>query len=305
MKVPLAVAGIPFVHRAAAPVSAPSQISATWTGSRIVDAPIAVSHHLGSADPGQLQLLFKSPLPNGDYYRDSAGDVAVRFPQSVSGRMRAHLLLTSRRGYEYEIRYEQSQDVERLQREWHRSLLTMALPFRARGLIAHATGFLLPSGAGVLCPGMSGVGKSTLAKLLLNAGEDIAVLSDDRVAVTDETGRLWIWGTPWHSSARAAAPLDAPLGAIVLIEHGRGAALRAVSARYASKRVLRAVGIPFWDRAACEFALAFVERLLDEVPVFAFDYAPSSDAAKALLATLAKVLPAHDGGPNGALCAFR
>lgn len=274
-----AVAGIPFVHVVDAPLEAPPWIVPEWPGSGLESEPIRVIHRLGSATDLTLRLVAECPAPQGDYYLDRVGNVAVRLAPGALSGMRAQLLRTRIPGYEFELVSEQGADIPRLTREWHRTLLMLALPQRRSGLVFHAAGLVLGGTVGVLCPGVSGAGKSTLARLM----EPYAtVLSDDRVALTTSTRELRVWGTPWHSSANAWSPDVAPCRAIVFVKHGEGATIAPIRPGDAARRLFRTAASPFWDPGGTEFALSAIDRLVTTVPAFEYCYSPSQSAAETL-----------------------
>lgn len=296
---PLAIAGIPFVHEGSPGLELPVRVTAKWPGTEVREEPIRVYHSLGETQPRDLRRLLDSPIPLGDYYLDDRRDVAVRTQAEDLPGYRPQLLRTKRRGFEYALRYEHPSDTLRLQWGWHRTIFMLALPLRSRGLMVHSTGFLLPSGVGIVAPGISGAGKSTLARLLLeHARAGVTVVGDDRIAVTAERPRLRMWGTPWHSSAGAAVAADADLGALVFVGRGSGAHLAPLAPGIALRRLLRTVGLPFWDPAATAFALEMIDRMVTEIPCFEFTYTPSLHAGEMLIESLLSTVPAGgEGGP--------
>ena len=290
----LAVAGIPFVHEGDEEVPKPRFITPEWPGTKVTDAPIRVHHALGSTDPAGLIPLLVGQPPHGVYYLDDASNLAIRSRGMERDGDPAQLLRTRRAGFDYSMEYERSDDALRLQWGWHRTIFMFALPSRRKGLLVHATGFILPTGVAVISPGVSGTGKSTLAETLI-ADDPVRVtlLGDDRIAVTSEKTRLRAWGTPWHSSAGAAAAEDAPLGAVVFIRHGSGAELAPIAPKLALARILRTVAIPFWDHAATEFALDVVEHMVTKIPSFEFTYTPAQRAGVTLTDGLLDALRAE------------
>jgi hypothetical protein len=160
----------------------------------------------------------------------------------------------------------------------------LCLPLRGRGLVAHATGFLMPDGSAVLCPAVSGGGKSTLARMLSGRTDlGMTLMSDDRIAITEEATGIQLWGTPWHSSAGAATATDGPLRMIVFPRRGAEARLSPIPASLAVRRILRTIGLPFWDPVATDYALGLIDRIVTSVPCFEFAYTPSEGAGAALV----------------------
>ena len=280
-----AVAGIPIVHHAPDGVAVRREIVAGWPGSRVTDEPIRIHHEVGDTSAEGLDPIVDAPPPLGTYYRDAAGHLAVR--SRGRGGYLPQLLRTSRPGYDYSLRYESVDDAARMQWGWQRTIFMFALTARGRGVAAHACGFLLPDGRGVLAPGISGSGKSTLARSLSqDAPGDVTVLGDDRIAVTEEPDGFRVWGTPWHSTARLASPLDGPLAAIVLVRHGRESAVRPVAPREVARALLRTLAFPFWDEALMAAVMQQADRIATSVPGYEFAYAPEPGAVRALLSAL-------------------
>jgi hypothetical protein len=289
----LAVAGIPFLHEGSSELALPVQITPSWPGTRVLDEPIRVHHSIGETEPRGLRRLLDAPIPLGDYYLDDGLDVAIRTQLADLPGYRPQLLRTRRRGFEYAIRYEDPSDSLKLQWGWHRTIFMLALPLRRRGLMVHSTGFLLPDGTGVVAPGVSGAGKSTLAAMLhRHLVGQVAVIGDDRIAVTANEPRLRMWGTPWHSSAETVLARDAVIGALVFVGRGTGAGLTRMAPGAALRRLLRTVGLPFWDPGATEFALRVIERMVTEIPAFEFTYTPSAGAGQTLVDALMSTLAA-------------
>lgn len=281
---PLAVAGIPFVHKAEPGIATPDRLTPAWAGCRVTSPPVVVHHVIGDTSPSGLEPLIEAPIALGDYFLDGAGQIAVRSRPAQTPGFRQQLLLTRRAGYEYEIRYSEPADSPLLQWGWHRTMLMLCLPLRGEGLVAHATGFLMADGSAVLCPAISGGGKSTLARMLGGRPElGTTLMSDDRIAITEEPTGLHLWGTPWHSSAGAANAVDGALRTLVFACRGSGARLSPISPSAAVRRILRTVGLPFWDPVATDYALGLIDRLVNSVPAFEFSYSPSDEACSALM----------------------
>ena len=281
---PLAVAGIPFVHEAEPGIEVPARLTAGWEGCRVTSAPVIVRHSVGDTSPGGLAPLVEAPIALGDYFLDSHGQIAVRSRPAQTPGFRKQLLLTHRPGFEYEIRYADAGDSPLLQWGWHRTMLMLCLPLRGGGLVAHATGFVMRDGSAVLCPAVSGGGKSTLARLLLSRPDlGTRLMSDDRIAITEDTAGAHAWGTPWHSSAGAANAVDGPIRGIVFPRRGPGARLAAIAPSAAVREILRTVGLPFWDPVATEYSLGLIDRLITSVPCFEFAYTPSDEACTTLV----------------------
>ena len=76
-------------------------------------------------------------------------------------------------------------------------LLINYLALHKKGFIVHSVGIKDPDGRGLLFPGESGAGKSTMARLWDKHSRG-SVLNDDRVIVRKDKKGFFICGTPWH-----------------------------------------------------------------------------------------------------------
>lgn len=172
------------------------------------------------------------------------------------------------------------------------SLLVFCL--RAHGgLVLHGTAAVL-QGEGILCAGVSGAGKSTIARLLHAAGA--GVLTDERPIV-----RQWpppagapppdaafrVYGSPWPSSAGFAGNAWAPLRRIYFLEHGAADGLTPLTPREAFNRLIHVTTIPWQDAALFDPCLATVEALLRAVPCAVLAFRPTKDVVDLIRRDLA------------------
>lgn len=179
------------------------------------------------------------------------------------------------------------------------SLLVFCL--RARGgLVLHGSAAML-DGQGILCVGVSGVGKSTMARLLHAAGA--TVLTDERPAIrqwppptgTPETAEgarahavdFRVHGTPWPSSAGFASNTCAPLRRIYFLEHGTADRLTALTPREAFHRLVHVTTIPWQDAALFDPCLKTLETLLQSVPCATLAFRPTPEAVDLIRKDLA------------------
>lgn len=265
--------------------------------SEPAEPPIEIHYTIGDTSAEGLRTLVASPEDEtGSYLLDSRGELAVR-ASAVPGAP-PQLLLTRERGHAYELRYARAGDLTALQWKWPRNVFGYALASRERGLVAHACGLRLANGAGVLVPGCSGEGKSTLGRTLTSAPElGVVALSDDRVAVTDDAGGPRLWGTPWYSSSHLASPASAPLALIAFPARGGATPrLRALAPRDAARRLMRTLGFPVWSAALMGYALDLTTRLVAAAPAVEVSYTPGPDAAWALHLHLSRVVNGERDG---------
>jgi hypothetical protein len=136
---------------------------------------------------------------------------------------------------------------------------------RGRGVELHSCGLIDREGNGHLFVGQSGAGKTTTSRLW---GEDAAlIVSDDRVVVREQDGRMHIHGTPWHGEAALSSPQSAPLAGIYLLTQAGANELIELEPAAAVARLFTCSFPPFYDPDALAFTLSFLERIVDAVPV--------------------------------------
>jgi hypothetical protein len=154
-------------------------------------------------------------------------------------------------------------------------------------LVVHALGLTLPGLGGVLLPGSTGHGKSTLGSLHPAA----EVLSDERVALTSSDGTPSIHGTPLRATGRRVQALGAPLRALVFLgAHGEGFGLRALGRAEAFRRLAFHGLPPFWDRDGLERTVDVALETAKAVPAFEFTFVPNDSAPAQLQDALCQIL---------------
>jgi hypothetical protein len=178
------------------------------------------------------------------------------------------------------------------ERAWGASLGLTLLVFRLRangGLVLHGTAAEV-DGRGIICTGVSGVGKSTIARLLDAAGA--TVLTDERSVVrqwpTPVSGAavpsagFRVHGSPWPSSANLACNASAPLRRIYFLEHGETERITPLSPRAAFARLIHVATIPWHDPLLFDPCLRTVETLLQSVPCAVLTFRPTAAAVNAI-----------------------
>lgn len=154
------------------------------------------------------------------------------------------------------------------------------------GLMLHACG-LTRKGRGVLFPGTSGAGKSTIANLWklrmtkskLN-NEEMVILSDDRVIVRRRKGQFWIYGTPWHGDARVCSPEKVPLERVFFLKHAKKNVIEELSPKDVVASLIVRSFSPFWDKKGMAFTLDFCTELAQSVPCYELGFVPNESAVE-------------------------
>jgi hypothetical protein len=143
-----------------------------------------------------------------------------------------------------------------------RVLFATVLP-RAGGMLIHGCG-LRHAAVGVIFPGVSGAGKTTLARKAPDADD---VLSDEIVAVRRLDDGWRVFGTPfWGDFARGGISMRSwPLRTVAFLHQAREVAMTPITSSDATLRLLGCFLAFATDRASIERSLAVAVRLCAEV----------------------------------------
>ena len=275
------VAGIPVRHE-------PSDAAAwpvPWRGDPTGEAPLTIRHAAGTAAVGDAPVLMEMP-PWATYHRGEHGRTLVRFHAVTPGCPAQLVRPLDDAGEVYEVLSEHEPPADMVRWDRDLAVVMMALATRQRGLVAHGCGFLLPDGTAVLCPAVSGTGKSTLARLLEESGSGARVLNDDRLVITAGAAGPHLWSTPWPGSNGRAVPGDGPLRALILLGRATEPRWRDVAGSEVIRQLTRTVALPVWDRALLPWSLDLLGRVLSECRVAEYAYPPAVEAARTLVDAL-------------------
>jgi len=280
------VAGIAIMHELMDGIELERTGTVDWRGTRESGQPLVIRHEVGDVRTHRMTRTLDVP-PWCTFHMDERGEPASRF-HAVFGEA-DRLLSCESPGAQYVVRYAEPPDAPVVALQSELIAFSFALSSRGFGLIAHSCAFILAEGVGVLCPGMSGAGKTTLARLLRDNAPAVEVLTDDRAIVTLDD-RLTLWGSPWPGAARVAGSGSAPLSVVMFIRHGTGVTLRDVSPGEAFRRMVNALSMPLWEPARCGRALEIVDAMVSQASLVEVAYPPTADAARRVTRELAREL---------------
>ena len=280
------VAGAVIVHELLDRIELEKTTTVDWRGTAESVPAVVIRHEVGAVSTRHMTRVLDVP-PWCTFHVDERGEPASLF-HAVFGEV-DRLLSCEEPGTRYVVRYASPphDPVVALQSEL--TAFSFALAARGLGLIAHSCAFVLPDGPGVLCPGRSGAGKTTLARLLRDNAPAIDLLTDDRAIVTLED-RLTLWGSPWPGAARVAGSGSAPLSTVMFIRHGNTVALRSVKPRDAFRRIVSSLSMPLWEPARCGRALELVDAIVSNTVLVEATYPATADAARRVMRELARVV---------------
>jgi len=160
-------------------------------------------------------------------------------------------------------------------------LLMIHMLSRGEGVEVHAVGIQDEQGRGHLFLGHSGAGKSTTARLW-SARPGVRILSDDRIILRVQQGRVWMHGTPWHGDAGIASPHSTLLDHVYLLEHGERNERVVLPPGKAAAELFARTFVPRHCAEGLQFALSFLDRVAHEVPCSHFRFVPDESAVEAI-----------------------
>jgi hypothetical protein len=161
-------------------------------------------------------------------------------------------------------------------------LITNYLASRRLGVEVHGCGLIDSVAGGQLFLGHSGAGKSTTTRIWQALRRPV-ILSDDRIILRLEDGELRMHGTPWHGEAAFAEQGRAKLTRIFILQHGCMNRIRLMSKAQAVGEVFARSFPPFHSASGLEGTLEFINRALDVVPCYEFQFVPDEGAVNAVL----------------------
>ncbi|OGO18572.1 MAG: hypothetical protein A2Z14_13095 [Chloroflexi bacterium RBG_16_48_8] len=159
-------------------------------------------------------------------------------------------------------------------------LLLMYYLAGREGALLHAAGVNI-NGRGFIFPGRSGAGKSTLSRLLAD-GQDMQVLSDDRMVVRKIDHSFWAFGTPWPGDEGIARNERMPLSGVMFLHHSQTNRVKPITAQKALESLFPVTSIPWYDKDIMLKLLRFCEELITNIPSFELEFKPSHEVIKCL-----------------------
>lgn len=152
---------------------------------------------------------------------------------------------------------------------------------RGEGVEVHAVGVVDSANRGHLFLGHSGAGKSTSARLWQKQ-PGARVLSDDRIILRFDNGRVRMFGTPWHGDAGLALADSADLSAMYLLQHGNCNVLTPLPAPRAAAELLARSFVPHHSSEGLSSTLRSLDQITREVPCSLFQFVPDQSSIEAI-----------------------
>lgn len=157
-------------------------------------------------------------------------------------------------------------------------LIFISILHKYQGLFIHSSGIVL-NGEGIIFSGISGTGKTTLAKLWQKRNE-VTVLSDDRVIVRRHKNGYFVYGSPWPGEGNAVSHQAAPLRKILLLSKAQQNKLTPLEKKESFHQFITQCFPAIWDEESIDFSLKFCGALVEDIPCFCFSFVPDESAVE-------------------------
>lgn len=152
------------------------------------------------------------------------------------------------------------------------SLVMLYLMQRKKGLLIHASAVAV-DGKAFLFTGVSGIGKSTMARLWSECGAQI--LNDDRLVLRPVGDDIMVYNNPMPYYAQN--PREATLKAIFLLKQSPKNYIKPLGGVLAFSRVLGNFIQQFYQQQMVKDHLELVGKVLNKVKVFEVGFKPDHD----------------------------
>lgn len=163
-------------------------------------------------------------------------------------------------------------------------MATSLVGLRCGSLPVHAS-TILCQGRAVLFLGESGTGKSTHTRLWLNTIPHCRLLNDDSPFL--HAASCTLFGSPWSGKTHCYVNESAPLAAIVRLQQAPENKMERLPALKAFAALQPSLPPAFFTVDHCrESILAFVSRVVGQVPVYHLACLPDADAARLAFNTI-------------------
>ena len=159
----------------------------------------------------------------------------------------------------------------------------------------HFDGFYLHSssvayeGKAYLFSADSGTGKSTHTKLWRETfGENAKIFNDDKTPLRRLDGTWYAYGAPWCGKDNININMKVPVAGICFMKQARENRIRRLSQSEAVTKIIRQTIRKYKNVARLDLMLSYVEKIVQEIPVFELENRPEPDAARLSYETMRK-----------------
>jgi hypothetical protein len=182
-------------------------------------------------------------------------------------------------------------------------LLMIHVLSQGKGVEVHGCALVDDTGRAYVFPGQSGAGKSTMARLWMNAapgalvGADLArpalvaadlarpsitLLSDERIVLRTDRDPIEVFGTPWHGDALLASPASGRLAGVFFLQHAPANSITPMTGAAALAKLFSCSFLPFHGAASLNQTAGALERVVSQTPCYALAFVPDASVIAAL-----------------------
>ncbi|OVE75620.1 hypothetical protein BVX97_04340 [bacterium E08(2017)] len=156
-------------------------------------------------------------------------------------------------------------------------LLMIHIMATRRGLLVHGSG-IMKDGKAVVLAGVSGAGKTTVSSLI-DGTPGLELLSDDRVFIREQNGRMMVYGTPWPGEGGYALNEGAELCGLGFLKHGDSDEVIPMESNTGFERLMPVSSVPWYDEELMTSVVEFAGGIVSGVPVYDFVFSKDGNAA--------------------------
>lgn len=136
-------------------------------------------------------------------------------------------------------------------------------------------------GKGLVFSAPSGTGKSTHARMWKEMyGDSVRYVNDDRPAVRLREGKVMLCGTPWSGTSDLFSNTAIPLKCIVMLEQAPFNKIERLPASKSIQMLLPRCFLPYFDGGMMEEAMATLEKIIEDTPVYHLQCKPEYGAVE-------------------------
>lgn len=144
-------------------------------------------------------------------------------------------------------------------------------------------------GKGLIFSAPCGTGKSTHTSLWKKLyGEDVVYVNDDKPALREKDGTIYVYGTPWSGKTELNTNISVPLSAVVFLARGENNKIRRLSVPEAVCYLNDQTFPSVYDNRLFKMNMDFIEKIISKVPVYMLECDISEEAVNLVKKTIFK-----------------
>lgn len=143
------------------------------------------------------------------------------------------------------------------------------------GIMMHSSSILV-DGKVLIFAGMSGAGKTTLARLWREHGA--IILNDERNLIHIRNGSVRAGASPWHGEENQVNPATGPLAGIFFLNQATTNRLHALPLSEGLPKMLTTSFVPVFIPEGPARTLEACQAILEGVPAYGLDFTPDARA---------------------------